>query len=135
MDVEVESGHDETTQVLSTTLPCDLPMIVKTGGYTLRTVAVEVGTLNFITDIAATQFTLDGDPFADISTDKATYALNSDTVVISLDVDVPYDLTADAYVLMLGPNGQFWSPSRRFHLEGLVRIFDDDVFPDCPIYC
>ncbi|MCD6327183.1 hypothetical protein J7M28_06490, partial [bacterium] len=109
-DVEIESGHDETTQVLSTTLPCELPMIAKTGAYTLRTVAVEAGTLNFITDIAATRFTLDGEPFVNISTDKGAYSPDGDTVVISLDVDVPYDLTADVYVLMLAPDGQFWAP-------------------------
>ncbi len=109
--VEIETGHDETAQVLSTTLPSDVPMVVKTGDYTLRTVAVEAGTLDFLTDIATAQFTLDGEPFVGVSTDKATYTLDGDTVVISLVVDVPYDLTADVYVLMLAPDGQFWSPT------------------------
>ena len=30
---------------------------------------------------------------------------------MSLDVDVAYNLTADVYVLMLAPDGQFWSPT------------------------
>ncbi|HUT04988.1 MAG TPA: choice-of-anchor D domain-containing protein [bacterium] len=95
----------------SSELPCEFPMIAKSGTYTLRMAAVEPGTLDLVSNLAIADFILTGEPFVNVSTDKATYALDGDTVVISLDVDVPYDLTADVYVLMLAPDGQFWSPT------------------------
>jgi len=95
----------------SSTLPSEFPTIAKSGTYTLRMAAVEPGTLDLVSNLAITDFILTGEPFVDITTDNATYSLAGDTVVVSLDVDAPYDLTADIYVLMLAPDGQFWAPT------------------------
>ncbi len=109
--VLIETGHDETTRVLSAPLPCQAPMIAKSGTYTLRMAAVEPGTLDFVSNIATLEFVLTGMPFVDVSTDKEAYSLIGDTMVISLDVALPdYSMTADFYVVLLAADGEFWSP-------------------------
>ncbi len=109
--VLIETGHDETTRVLSAPLPCQVPMIAKSGTYTLRMAAVEPGTLDFVSNIATLEFVLTGMPFVDVSTDKEAYSLIGDTITISLDVALPdYSMTADFYVVLLAPDAQFWSP-------------------------
>ena len=108
---EIETGHDETTEILSETLPCEMPMVVKSGGYTLRIAALQTGTLNFVTDMVTTGFWVEGNPFVDISTDKDVYSANGDTIQISLDADVPFALTADFYVVLFAPDGSFWCPT------------------------
>jgi len=110
-DFEVSTGLDLELEWWSSVLPSEFPMIAKSGTYTLRMAAVEPGTLDLVSNLAVADFVLDGQPFVDASTDKATYSLAGDTLAISLDVDVPYDLTADAYIVLLGPGGQFWSPT------------------------
>ena len=94
----------------SSELPSQLPRIAKSGTYTLRMVAFDAGTFEFASNLSTAEFTLVGEPFVDVTTDKATYLMEGDSVVISLDVDVPYDLTADVYMVMLAPDGQFWTP-------------------------
>ncbi|MBN1593179.1 MAG: choice-of-anchor D domain-containing protein [Candidatus Coatesbacteria bacterium] len=108
---EVAAGFDLDIPWWSSTLPCSVPMLAKSGTYMLRMAAVEPGTLNLVSNFAVSSFILDGDPFIGVSMDKDSYALSGDTVMVSLDVDVQCSLTADAYVLLLGPNGQFWSPT------------------------
>jgi len=109
--LEMSAGLELTTEWWTTELPCSAPLISRTGTYMLQTAAVDTGTLDLVSNLAITDFILTGEPFVDVSTDKATYSLDGDMVVVSLDVDVPYDLTADVYVLMLTPGGQFWSPT------------------------
>jgi len=107
---EIETGYDETTLLLSTALPCETPMVARSGIYTLRMAVLEPGTLNFVTDMVTDTFTLAGEPFVDVWTDNATYSTAGDIVSISLDADVPYAVTADFYVVMFAPDGDFWSP-------------------------
>lgn len=106
---------DEASQLdyqwWASTLPSKLPMISRSGTYTLRMAAFNAGTSDLVSNLAACQFTLAGEPFMRVSTDEAAYWPDGETAAISLDVDVPYDLTADAYVLVLAPDGQFWSPT------------------------
>ncbi|HUT03545.1 MAG TPA: integrin alpha [bacterium] len=110
--VLVETGHDETTRVLATPLPCQVPMIAKSGDYTVRMVACQMGTLDFVSNLAVFTFSLAGDPFVGISTDKEAYSPAGNTITISLDVALPYySMTADFYVVLLGPDGGFWSPT------------------------
>ncbi|MBN1592479.1 MAG: choice-of-anchor D domain-containing protein [Candidatus Coatesbacteria bacterium] len=109
--MSIETGYDETTELLSTTLPCKLPMVVKSGVYTLRLSAMEAGTSNLIADEVVETFVLDGDPFVAISVDKATYSSLGDTISISLNALVPYGVTADYYVIMFTPDGSFWAPT------------------------
>ncbi len=110
-ELELESGFELYDYPWwSSTLPCQLPPIARSGIYTLRMAAFDTGTLDLTSNISTAEFILNGGPFVDVTTDKATYSMDGDTVVISLDVDVPYDLTADVYVLMLAPDGQFWLP-------------------------
>ncbi len=108
---EIETGHDETTQLLYTTLPCQAPMVVKSGIYTLEMTVLEAGTSDLVTDVVIDTFTLAGEPFVDLSADKATYSTAGDTVSILIDARVPYDVTADYYVIMFTPDGAFWSPT------------------------
>ncbi|HUT02320.1 MAG TPA: integrin alpha [bacterium] len=108
----VETGHDETTQILSAVLPRQAPMVAKSGTYTLRMVACQAGTFDFVSNLATSTFVLVGEPFVGISTDKETYSLAGDTITVSLDVALPdYSMTADFYVVLLAPGGQFWSPT------------------------
>ncbi|MBN2208472.1 MAG: choice-of-anchor D domain-containing protein, partial [Candidatus Coatesbacteria bacterium] len=108
---EIPAGLDLQLEWWSSALPCQFPMIAKSGAYTLRMAAVEPGTLDLASNLAVADFVLDGQPFVDASTDWTTYSLAGDTIAISLAVGVPYALTADAYVVLLGPDGQFWSPT------------------------
>jgi hypothetical protein len=108
----VETGHDETRQVLSSRLPCQVPMIARSGAYTFRMAAVEPGTSNFASNLATSEFVLTGRPFVGIQTDKDAYSLMGDTIPVTLDVALPdYAVTADFYLVLLGPDGQFWSPT------------------------
>ena len=70
----------------------------------------EETSLNLISNLAIADFDLVGEPFVDVTPDKAIYYLAGDTITIWIDAEVPYDLTADVYVVLLGPGGQFWSP-------------------------
>jgi len=109
--VLAETGHDKATRILSAPLPCQAPMVAKSGAYTLRMVACGPGTLDFVSNLASSTFVLAGDPFVGISTDKEAYSLAGDTITVSLDVALPdYPMTADFYVVLLGPGGQFWTP-------------------------
>lgn len=119
---EIETGYDETTLLLSTTLPCETPMITKTGAYTLRVTALEAGTSNLLTDVAVDTFMLDGDPFVEISTDKGVYSTAGDIILISLDANVPYDVMADYYVILFSPDGSFWSPTGFFDAPWVVNV-------------
>ena len=110
-DFAIDNGYAIDYRWWESTLPSKLPMISKSGTYTLRMAAFDAGTFDLASNLSAAYFVLNGEPFVNIGTDKGTYALNSDVVMMSLDVDVPYDLTADAYVVLLGPDGQFWSPT------------------------
>lgn len=108
---EIETGYNHTAQLLSVTLPCKVPMIVKSGTYTLRMAVLEPGTFDFITDMVTKTFALAGEPFVDVGTDKETYSIGGDSLSISLDAQAPYSLTADYYVVMFDPSGSFWSPT------------------------
>ncbi|MBN1592748.1 MAG: right-handed parallel beta-helix repeat-containing protein [Candidatus Coatesbacteria bacterium] len=110
-DYEIPAGLDLELEWWSSTLPCELPMIDKSGAYTLRMAAVEPGTLNLVSNLATSEFIVFGELSIRPSTDKATYAPTGDTIVMYLDIDVPHDLTVDAYLVLLAPNGQFWSPA------------------------
>ena len=107
----IDEAYQLDYQWWTSTLPSKLPVISKSGTYTLRMAAFDAGTFDLVSNLAACQFTLAGEPFVDVSTDRESYSSDGETVVISLDVDVPFDLTADAYVVMLAPDGQFWSPT------------------------
>ena len=97
-------------------------MVTKTGTYTLRVSALEAGTSNLLTDEAVDTFTLDGDPFVEISTDKGVYSTAGDTISISLDASVPYDVVADYYVVLFSPDGSFWSPTGFFDAPWVANL-------------
>jgi len=107
----LDAGYELDYRWWKSTLPSKLPIIAKSGAYVLRMAAFEAGTFDLASNLSTAYFALNGEPFVAVSTDKEAYSLAGDTVVISLDVDVPYDLTADVYVLLLAPEGLFWSPT------------------------
>jgi len=108
----ISAGLDLSMRWWSTALPAEYPRISKTGTYTLQMVAVEPGTLDFVSDYSFDEFTLTGEPFVDVLTNAETYSLTVDTVRISLDVDLPsYPLISDFYLVLLGPDGELWSPT------------------------
>ena len=108
----ISAGLDLSMQWWSSILPSAYPKVAKSGTYTLRMVALEPGTLNFASNYAIDDFVLMGDPFVDVFTNAGTYSLTADTVRISLDVGLPsYTLISDFYLVLLGPDGEFWLPS------------------------
>ncbi len=111
-DFPIGAGFDLSMQWWSSVLPSEYPTITKSGTYTLRMAAVEPGTLNFVSNYSFDEFTLTGEPFVDVFTNAGTYSLTADTVRISLDVGLPpYPLTNDFYLVLLGPDGEFWCPT------------------------
>ncbi|MCD6326346.1 choice-of-anchor D domain-containing protein, partial [bacterium] len=111
-DFPIGAGYDLAMQWWSSTLPSEMPGIAKSGTYTLWFGAVEPGTLNLVSNFASCEFTLDGEPFADIYTNAEFYSLTADKIDISLDLQFPpYSLDTDFYMLMMAPDGTFWIPT------------------------
>lgn len=110
---ELPTGFDVSGLVWwSSELPSKLPMVSRSGAYTLRMAAVEPGTLNLVSNLSVHTFEVTGQPFIGISTDKGSYSLSGDTIAVSPDVALPdYSVMADFYVVLLAPDGQFWSPT------------------------
>lgn len=107
----VETGFDLGLPWLASELPCQAPMVSRSGTYTLRMAAVEPGTLDLVSNLSIFEFGLTGEPFVGVSTDKGTYAAD-ETVSVFLDVALPdYSMTADFYAVVMAPDGQFWSPT------------------------
>ncbi|MBN1593504.1 MAG: choice-of-anchor D domain-containing protein, partial [Candidatus Coatesbacteria bacterium] len=111
-DYPIANGFSLSMPWWGATIPTEFPRIAKSGTYTLQMAAVEPGTLNFVSNYSFDEFILNGRPFVDIETDAESYNAEGDTVRMQLDIYLPpYSLTTDYYLLMLGPDGEFWSPA------------------------
>jgi len=107
---ELPNGLDVSVPVWSLPVPNDVPNLALTGDYTLLIAATEPGTFEFICDIAAWGFSIQGSPFISLNADAEFYGLG-DTLSIGVAVSAPdYDLLGDVYLIVLDPDGAFWSP-------------------------
>ncbi|MBN1592428.1 MAG: hypothetical protein JW941_04140, partial [Candidatus Coatesbacteria bacterium] len=67
-------------------------------------------TFEFISEIGMFDFTVDGLPFVSITPDDTRYGMG-DTIVIDIAAETSaYAVTGDIYMLILDPNGVFWTP-------------------------
>ena len=108
----LETGFEYSGLFWESELPCQLPLISRSGRYTLQMAAVEPGTQGLVSNLAESQFTVAGQPFVDILTDEAAYSIAGDTIAVSLAIDLPsYSMTADFYAVLMGPDGALWTPS------------------------
>ena len=108
----VPSGFQFAGTWWSHSLPCYLPALSRSGLYTLRMAAIDTYTFDFASNLAVSEFTLEGEPFVGIFTDKDVYSPSDTKAQISLDVSLPdYEITADFYISLIGPDGQLWFPN------------------------
>ena len=107
---ELPNGLDTSLPVWSLPVPNDVPNLAMSGDYTLLIVAADPGTFDFISDIAEWGFSVHGSPFIALTADADSYGLG-DTLGIAVSVSAPdYDVLGDVYLVVLDPDGAFWSP-------------------------
>jgi len=107
---ELPHGFNVSMPAWSLPVPNDVPNLARSGDYTLLAGATEPGTLDAISNIAAVEFSIGGEPFITLSAQADSYALG-DTLNIGLHISAPhYDVDGDVYLALLDPEGAFWSP-------------------------
>ncbi len=107
---ELPHGLDTSLPVWSLPVPNDVPNLALSGDYTLLIGATDPGTFDFISDIAEWGFSVHGSPFIMLNADADSYGLG-DTLSIGVAVSAPgYDVFGDVYLVVLDPDGAFWSP-------------------------
>ena len=91
-------------------VPNDVPNLALSGNYTLLIVATAPGRFSFICDIATWGFSVQGSPFIKLTSASVSSHLG-DTLGIGVAVSAPdYDVFGDVYLVVLDPDGAFWSP-------------------------
>lgn len=108
---EIPYGLDLTTTWWESRLPCPVPMISRSGAYTIRMAAADTGTFDLVSNLAQCAFSLTGSPFVCAAAKSSSYWIVGDVAEISLDVSLPdYALLSDLMVIVQTPNGTLFSP-------------------------
>jgi len=109
----ISNGYEVSTRWWSSQLPCMLPLISRSGQYTIRMAAVSPGSFIPVCDISTVEFTLSGEPFVSLTPDKQNYTLAGDSISLTLDAELPETcaVTGDFYAVLEAPNGQLFAPA------------------------
>ncbi|MBN1592673.1 MAG: hypothetical protein JW941_05430, partial [Candidatus Coatesbacteria bacterium] len=106
----IPADFEFSGQLFELPVPCNLPNLAKSGTYTLLIGAFEPGGFDAICDISSSTFGVTGGPFITLTPSEIELTWG-DTLTIDLSVDTPgYGLQCDIYLVILDPDGGFWSP-------------------------